>query len=142
MRRVIIMRDVCAEIATLGSVRTLKATHPLDARTSSLIAASHCLLEAPAHPVSAVSENVSVSMSSDPASYTFLPRASSAHWASVSEGAITTGIPINLRGLRHSSLCSRVTLTVRREKRSTSSAVPVSLALLPLPLPLRAFQTV
>jgi hypothetical protein len=37
---------------------------------------------------------------------------------------ITTGIPISLSSLRHSSLCSRVTLTVRREKRSTSSVVP------------------
>jgi hypothetical protein len=37
---------------------------------------------------------------------------------------MTTGMPISLSNLRHSSLCSRVTLTVRREKRSTSSAVP------------------
>lgn len=40
----------------------------------------------------------------------------------------TTGIPINLRRRRHSSLCSRVTLTVRRENRSKSSVVPISLA--------------
>jgi hypothetical protein len=31
---------------------------------------------------------------------------------------------MSLSNLRHSSLCSRVTLTVRREKRSTSSVVP------------------
>ena len=33
-------------------------------------------------------------------------------------------MPMSLSNLRHSSLCSRVTLTVRREKRSTSSVVP------------------
>ena len=35
-----------------------------------------------------------------------------------------TGIPISLKSFWHSSLCCRVTLTVRRVKRSTSSAVP------------------
>ena len=39
-----------------------------------------------------------------------------------------TGIPINLNNRLHSSLCSLVTLTVRQEKRSRSSAVPVSFA--------------
>ena len=37
---------------------------------------------------------------------------------------MTKGMPMRLRSLLHSSLCSRVTLTVRREKRSMSSAVP------------------
>lgn len=41
---------------------------------------------------------------------------------------MTTGMPISVSKRRHSSLCSRVTLTVRRENRSRSSAVPVSLA--------------
>jgi hypothetical protein len=39
-----------------------------------------------------------------------------------------TGIPINLNKHLHSSLCSLVILTVRREKRSRSLAVPVSFA--------------
>lgn len=36
----------------------------------------------------------------------------------------TNGIPIKPSSFLHSSLCSLVTLTVRLEKRSTSSAVP------------------
>ncbi len=41
---------------------------------------------------------------------------------------MTTGIPINESSLRHSSLCWLVTLTVRLENLSTSSAVPISFA--------------
>lgn len=41
---------------------------------------------------------------------------------------IITGMPISRRSLRHSSLCSLVTLTWRRLNRSISSTVPVSLA--------------
>src|ERR1700691_2349804 len=103
---------------------------------------------------------VRVSMSSEPAAYTAPSRARDAHWAvwrqkggepdemltrnrymgkqreadnppSASLGATITGIPINLSKRLHSSLCSFVTLTVRRENRSRSSAVPVSLASFP-----------
>ena len=41
---------------------------------------------------------------------------------------MTTGMPISLRSFWHSSLCSRVTRTVRLVNLSTSSAVPVSFA--------------
>lgn len=40
----------------------------------------------------------------------------------------TQGMPINVNNLRHSSLCSFVTLTWRRLSLSTSSAVPERVA--------------
>ena len=54
--------------------------------------------------------------------------ASAAHCASASQGASTYGTPISRKSFLHSSLCSLVTLTVRRENLSTSSVVPISFA--------------
>ena len=71
---------------------------------------------------------VSVSMSSLAAAYTLPARASAAHCASASQGASTTGMPIRRSSFLQSSCISLVMLTVRREKRSMSSALPPSLA--------------
>lgn len=50
------------------------------------------------------------------------------HFSGKKQHTTTTGIPMSLRSLMHSSLCCFVTLTVRLDSRSTSSIVPVSLA--------------
>ena|SRR5260221_497200 len=51
---------------------------------------------------------------------------SNEHWVEgeTLEHTITTGVPISFSSWWHYSLCSPVTLTIRRKKRSTSSLVP------------------
>ena len=75
-----------------------------------------------------VAPKVSESMSSEAIAYARPCLTSSAHWASASDGASTTGTPMSVSRRLHSALCTAVTLTVRLANFSTASASPASLA--------------